>query len=279
MMQNRQGNPGPATLNHQIGRGTRLQELKILEGAEAFTFGSGRTGVLLIHGFTGSPQSMRPLGQYLGDKGLSISGVRLPGHGTTWQDLNSRTADEWIETVDRALDEMVAANDEVFLVGLSGGGTLALDRAAHRPDDVAGLVTLAGFVDSKDPLRFVAPFVRHIIKSLPGVGNDICDPDSRELCYDRLPTSAAYAMLRLAQRTKAALPRVTSPILVMHSRNDHTVHPGIADFIMEGVASTDKEVVWFERSYHVITLDHDRDEVYRRAFEFIAQRAKERSGV
>src|SRR5688500_11205997 len=106
MMQNRQGNPGPATLNHQIGRGTRLQELKMFAGAEAFTFASGRTGGLLIHGFTGSPQSTLPLGRYLGDQGLSVTGVRLPGHGTTWQDLNSRTADEWIATVDEALDTM-----------------------------------------------------------------------------------------------------------------------------------------------------------------------------
>lgn len=257
-----------------------MQELKILEGAEEFTFGSGPIGVLLIHGFTGSPQSMKPLGSYLGDKGLSVRGVRLPGHGTTWQDLNSRTADEWIATVDEALDEMVASHDEVFVVGLSGGGTLALDRAAHRPGDVAGVVSLAGFVDSKDPLRFVAPLAKRIIKSLPGLGNDICDPDSRELCYDRLPTSAAHAMLRLAQATRAALPRITAPILVMHSHNDHTVHPGNADIIVNEVSSTDKELVWVDRSYHVITLDHDRDEVYRRAFEFIDQRARQdRSGV
>ena len=256
-----------------------MQELKILEGAEEFSFGSGPTGVLLVHGFTGSPQSMLPLGRFLGDAGLSVSGIRLPGHGTTWQDLNSRTSQEWIARVDAALDQMVSSHEEVFLVGLSGGGTLALDCAARRPDDIAGLVTLAGFVDSKDPLRFVAPFVRHIIKSLLGFGNDICDPDSRELCYDRLPTSAAYVMLRLAQKTRAALPHIKAPILVMHSHNDHTVHPGNADMIIEGVSSTDKELVWLDRSYHVLTLDHDRDEVYRRTLDFIEQRARARSGV
>ena len=251
-----------------------MQELKILDGAEEFSFGSGPTGVLLIHGFTGSPQSMRPLGQFLGDKGLSVVGVRLPGHGTTWQDLNSRTSDEWVATVDAALDKMLRSHSEVFLAGLSGGGTLALECAARRPADVAGVVSLAGFVDSKDPLRFVAPFVRHIIKSLPGLGNDICDPDSRELCYDRLPTSAAYVMLRLAQKTRAALPRVTAPILVMQSHNDHTVHPGNAEMILNEVSSTDKELVWVDRSYHVITLDHDRAEVFDRTHRFIAEHSK-----
>lgn len=256
-----------------------MQELKILEGAEEFTFNEPTegvkvpVGVLLVHGFTGSPQSMRPLGQYLGDKGLSVVGVRLPGHGTTWQDLNTRTAQEWVATVDIALDRMLQTHERVWLVGLSGGGALALDAAARRPEDVAGVVSLAGFVDSKDPLRFVAPVARYVIRSLPGVGNDICDPDSRELCYDRLPTSAAHAMLRFAQRTRAALPRVTCPVLVVHSRNDHTVHPGNAEMIYNEISSPDKELVWLDRSYHVITLDLDRDQVFRRTFEFIDQRS------
>lgn len=278
MMHNRQDDG----LRVSFGRVTRLQELKILEGAEEFVFGGGGTGVLLVHGFTGSPQSMRPLGQFLGDKGLSVTGIRLPGHGTTWQDLNSRTAEEWVATVDTALDRMAAEHDEVWLVGLSGGGTLVLDAAARRPSDVAGVVSLAGFVDSKDPLRFVAPFARFVIKALPGLGNDICDPDSRELCYDKLPTSAAYAMLRFAQRTRSALPRINCPILVIQSHNDHTVHPGNAEIIFNEVSSGDKELVWVDRSYHVITLDHDRDEVYRRTFEFIDARAgieRDRSGI
>ena len=172
-----------------------MQELKILEGAEEFSLGSGRTGALLIHGFTGSPQSMKSLGEHLANEGLSVSGIRLPGHGTTWEDLNVRKASEWTGAVDEALDKMLAAHDEVFLVGLSFGGTLALDCASRRPDDVKGLVTLAGMVHSKDPRRFLAPAIRFLTKSLPGVGNDICDPEARELCYDRLPTSAAYSVL------------------------------------------------------------------------------------
>ena len=254
-----------------------MQELKILEGAEEFSFGSGRTGALLIHGFTGSPQSMRPLGEYLGDKGFSVVGVRLPGHGTTWEDLNTRTAEEWVATVDEALDRMLETHDEVFLVGLSFGGTLTLDCAARRPDDIAGAVTLAGFVDTKDPRRFAAPVVRYLIKSLPGIGNDICDPDAKEICYDRLPTSASVAMLRFGKQTRSSLDKVRCPLLVIQSRNDHTVHPGNAEIIMDGVSSSDKQVVWLERSYHVITLDVDKDEVYAKTHEFIRERAQ--SGV
>jgi carboxylesterase len=250
-----------------------LQELNILEGAEEFRLGSGRTGALLIHGFTGSPQSMLPLGEHLAAGGLSVLGIRLPGHGTTWQDLNVRRSAEWSAAVDEGLDKMRAEHDRVFLVGLSFGGTLALDCAERRPQDIAGLVTLAGMVHNNDPRRFFAPAIRFLAKSLPGVGNDICDPDASELCYDRLPTSAAYAVLNFTKKVRADLAKVTSPILIMHGRNDHTVHPGNASLILEGVSSTDKELVWMERSYHVITLDNDRTEVWERTLEFIKERA------
>ncbi|MEA2447216.1 MAG: carboxylesterase [Actinomycetota bacterium] len=250
-----------------------MQELKVLEGAEEFTLGSGRTGALLVHGFTGSPQSMRPLGEHLAAEGLSVVGIRLPGHGTTWEDLNIRRAEEWTRAVDEAFEKMKAAHDEVFLVGLSFGGTLVLD-CAERRDDVAGVVTLAGMVHSNDPRRFLAPAIRYLAKSLPGLGNDICDPDARELCYDRLPTSAAYSVLSFTKKVRSELKKVTAPILVMHGRNDHTVHPGNATMIHEEVSSKDNQLVWMERSYHVITLDYDRDEVERRTSEFIKERAR-----
>ncbi len=254
-------------------KGTRLQELKVLEGAEEFAFGSGPTGVLLVHGFTGSPQSMRGLGEYLGDKGLSVVGIRLPGHATTWQDLNTRTAPEWIDAVDVAFEKVAAEHDEVFIVGLSFGGTLTLNLAARRSDDIAGLVSLAGMVHTNDPRRFLAPVIRFLVKSLPGVGNDICDPNAREICYDRLPAAAAYSMLGLVRATRAELPKVTCPILIQHARQDHTVHPGNAQMIYDQISSTDKQLVFYERSYHVITLDYEKDQVFEKTFGFIRERA------
>ncbi len=254
-----------------------MQEFNVLQGAEEFSCGEGRTGALLVHGFTGSPQSLRPVGEYLGARGIAAVGIRLPGHGTAWEDLNARASEEWVDAVDVALDKLLVEHDEAFLVGLSFGGALSLDCAARRPQDVAGVVTLAGIVHTNDPRRFFAPLIRFVTKSLPGVGNDICDPDSREICYDRLPTTATYSMLRFLGRARAALPQVTCPVLVMHGRNDHTVHPANATIIMKNLSSSDKELVWMERSYHVITLDYDRDQVYEKTFEFIKQRA--RSGL
>lgn len=250
-----------------------MQELEILEGAEEFSLGQGPTGALLVHGYTGSPHSMRPLGDHLADRGVGCFGLRLPGHGTTWEDLGSRQASEWVEAVNLGYEKMKAEHEEVFVVGLSFGVALALDLAARR-DDIPGLVSIAGFLMTKDPRRVLAPVISRVLRSLPGVGNDICDPDGRELCYDRVPTASTLRMLRFTKSVRDNLADVTCPILVMHSHNDHTAHPQNAELIHSGVSSTDKQLVWLDRSYHVLTLDHDREEVYERTYEFIRARSR-----
>jgi carboxylesterase len=128
-------------------------------------------------------------------------------------------------------------------------------------------------VQSKDPRRFAAPVVRLVLQSLPGVSNDIADPEMREIAYDRVPTRAAVSMLRYMRQVRRALQSVRCPLLVVQSRNDHTVHPDNAQVIFNGVASRRKELVWLDRSYHVITVDVDREEVYERTLAFIKEHA------
>lgn len=251
-----------------------MQEPELLEGAEEFALGRGAIGAVLVHGFTGSPQSLRGLGEYLAERDVAVRGIRLPGHGTTWEDLNTRAAEEWVAAVESGFEAVAAEHDDVFIVALSFGAALALDFAARNPGRIGGMVTLGGFVHTGDPRRFFAPVIRRFVKSLPPVGNDIADPSLREVAYARLPTNAAYHMLKIVKRARRSLPRVDVPILVMHGRNDHTVHPRNADIIYNSVASEDKELVYLERSYHVITMDYDRDEVFRRTHEFIKARAR-----
>lgn len=248
--------------------------IKILEGTEGYSLGQGRVGALFCHGFTSSPQNMRLLADHLAERGIAVRAPLLPGHGTNWEDLNSKTDQDWFSAVETAFHELGAESDEVFLVALSFGAALALDLAARYPDKVAGIVTLAGFVVSKDPRRFLSPVIRKVVKSLPGVGNDIADPELKEIVYDRLPTSAAYFVLRQVKKARLGLGSVTAPILVMHGRNDHTVDPSNAQLIYDTVASTDKELVWLENSYHVITLDRDRAEVFDRTYRFIEEHSK-----
>jgi carboxylesterase len=198
----------------------------------------------------------------------------LPGHGTTWEDLNTRTAADWTGAVEEAVDSFEADHDEVFLVSLSFGGALSLDFAARHPGRVKGLVLLAPFVKTNDPLRFVAPLASKLIKSVPGVGNDIALEGQDELCYDRVPAVASVHMLRFVRGVRNNLDKVTTPALIMHGRQDHTSPSTNAQLIHDGISSTDKELVWLERSYHVITMDHERDEVFERTHSFIRERSR-----
>jgi carboxylesterase len=250
-----------------------LQDIQVIQGCEEFSLGSGPVGALLVHGLTGSPQGMRGLGEYLSEREIAVVGPRLPGHGTTWQDLATRRQEEWTECVDKAFALLAAESDEVFLVGLSFGAALCLDLAARYPDRVSGVVALAPYVISKDPRRYLAPLIRRLISSLPGVGSDIADPDMKEIVYERVPTAAAHQMLGSIKRIQRSLAKVQCPLLVIHSPNDHTAHPDNARYIHDRVSSEDKEVVWLERSYHVITLDYERDEVFERTHRFIKEHA------
>lgn len=250
-----------------------MGDIDVIEGCDAFKLGSGSLGALVVHGYTGSPQGVRGLGEALADGGLNVLGPRLPGHGTTWQDLNTKTAQDWVSTVERSFEELAAQTDKVFMVALSFGASLCLDFAARYPERVAGLVTISGLVDTRDPRRFVAPLIAKLVKSLPGVGDDIADPDAKEIAYDRLPSRSTLQMLRFLKRAKAAVANVRAPLLVMHSRQDHVVPPWNAQYIVDNVGSTDKELLWLERSYHVATLDFDRDLIAERALAFIKERA------
>lgn len=245
----------------------------ILAGAEEFSFDGGPIGALLIHGFTGSPQAMRGLGEYLAARGIAVEGIRLPGHGTTWQDLNLRHPREWVAAVEQGYEKVAMGRAKVFVVSLSFGAALGIDFAARHPGKVAGLVTLAGMVFTKDPRRFLAGAIRRMSKSIPGVGNDIADPDMREIVYDRFPTSAGYHMLQFIKGARRSLPDVDCPLLIMHSHHDHTVHPDNATDILRRASSTDKNLVWVDDSYHVITLDVDREKVYDTTYEFIKERS------
>lgn len=250
-----------------------MEQIRVVEGAEEFSLGDGPVGALLVHGFTGSPQSLRPLGDYLAERGIAVMAPRLPGHGTTWQDLNVRKAEEWVSHVEASFNQLSAERHEVFLVGLSFGAALCVNFASHYPDRIKGLVSIAGFLQTKDPRRFLSPVVRRLVKSLPGAANDIAHPEYKELAYDRLPTGAAWAMLQFTKQARSSLGAVRCPVLVLHSHNDHTAHPSNAQLIFDRVSSEDKELVWLDRSYHVLTLDHDRDEVFRRTHEFIKERS------
>ena len=198
---------------------------------------------------------------------------RLPGHGTTWQDLNRTGWDDWYGTVDAALTELTQRCDRVAVCGLSMGGALALRLAELRPDDVDALVVVNPAIAIKNwQLRFV-PALKWLVPAMPGIGNDIKKPGADEVGYDRTPLKALASQLRAGATPRADLGKITAPLLVFRATDDHVVDATSLGLIKAGVSSTVAEYVTLENSYHVATLDHDAELIFERSAAFIAEHA------
>ncbi|MFD3802769.1 alpha/beta hydrolase [Streptomyces sp. NPDC058611] len=248
--------------------------MPVLPGAEPFRHEGGEVGVLLCHGFTGSPQSLRPWAEYLAGRGLTVSLPLLPGHGTRWQDMQLTGWQDWYAEVDRALRELLDRCAQVFVFGLSMGGALSLRLAAKHGDAISGLVLVNPANKVHDPLAVALPVARHFIRSTPGIASDIAKPGSEEVGYDRVPTHAAHSLRKFLQLVDAELPQVTQPLLLLHSPQDHVVPPADSARILARVSSTDVTETLLEQSYHVATLDHDAERIFADSFAFVGRLAK-----
>lgn len=232
--------------------------------------GSGqRVGVLLCHGFTGSPSSMRGWAEYLNDQGYAVSAPRWPGHGTTWQDLNGHTYADWYGEAERAFEKLQSDCDVVFVGGLSMGGCLALNLAVEKGRDVAGLVLVNPAVNSTRKDVKLLPVMKHLVPAFPGISNDIKKPGVRERAYSKTPLKAAHSMFGGFREVRERLPEVTQPMLLFRSRVDHVVDPSSARIIVSTVSSRDVEERILEDSYHVATIDNDAGVIFTVSADFI----------
>ena len=249
----------------------------VMPGAEPFAFPGGdgpdgRTGVLLVHGFTGTPMSMRPWGEHLAAEGFAVRCPLLPGHGTRWQDCNVSTHDQWTTAVEQAFDALAAECDRVFVAGLSMGGTLATRLAEVRPDDVAGLVLVNPALLTQRLDAKLLPLIARLTGSWAPIASDIKKPGITELAYPKLPTRAMMQLRQLWAATRADLGRVTAPVIVFHSVEDHVVEPVNSTILLAGVGSTDTTEVLLEDSYHVATLDNDAPTIFAGSADWIRER-------
>lgn len=233
-----------------------------------------RIGVLLSHGFTGSPASMRPWGEYLADRGYTVSAPRLPGHGTHWREMVATTHDDWYAEVERELDDLAGRTDAVVVGGLSMGGGLALWLAARHPDQVAGLILVNPAVASADKRLKAAPVLKRVVRSVPAIGDDIKKQGVSEHAYDRTPLAPLHSMMRGWRQVRADLPRVTCPVLLFRSREDHVVDPSSARIILGGISTRDATERLLEDSFHVATLDNDAPMIFAESADFIERVTK-----
>jgi carboxylesterase len=232
--------------------------------------GKNPLACLLLHGFTGSPAEMEGLATFLRNHGCAVSVPTLPGHATQPEDLRNVSHEAWIAASEEAFRDIRQQHPMIFVIGLSMGGALALHLAAHH--QFAGVVTLAAAL--KMPLKqeiasyLFAPFVA--VRYKPN-GPDVHDAEAKARLrnYDRYPLTAARELMRMLRKIRAELSKVTMPLLAIHSRADHVVPFDNLALLMRRVRSPQREQMIVENSYHVLTVDYDRQAIFERIWKFI----------
>jgi carboxylesterase len=238
----------------------------IRKGCEPFSFEGGPVGLLLLHGYTGNPASLRRIGEWLAARGHSVACPLYPGHGRDWRALGRHRWQEWVAEAERALRELAGAAESVVVLGLSFGAAVGLHLAARHPDMIRGLALVNPYV--RDRRILVAPFLWPVIPARKGIGNDISKPGEDELPGERMPARGLGEVAKLLGLVKRELPSIRQPVLVFESADDHVVPKGTARWLLERVGSERKEIVALPNSFHVATLDHDAELIFERTHEF-----------
>ncbi|GAB2494898.1 alpha/beta hydrolase [Nocardiopsis aegyptia] len=255
----------------------------VIPGAEPFSHAGSRTGVLLCHGFTGSPYSMRPWGEYLAAAGLTVEVPLLPGHGTVWQDMNLTGSDDWYAHVERALLDLARRCDEVYVMGLSMGGALTVRLAQRHPDTVRGIVLVNPSLVVEDyRLPLIAPFGRlaaRLLPSTPGLTSDVSKDDTSEGGYDRVPTAAAATLPKLWRAVQQGMSGLRAPVLAFRSTQDHVVGPGSLRMLANRAVNTTVAIHLLHDSYHVATLDHDAPAIFAGSLAFVREHCESGEGA
>ena len=247
--------------------------MPVLPGAEPFSHdgdgAAGDIGVLVSHGFTGTPQSMRPWAEHLAGEGFTVRLPRLPGHGTTWQELNRTRFEDWYAAVVTAFLELGERCAKVVVAGLSMGATLVTRLAEERGGEVAGLMLINPAFRADDRRLAALPVIKHLVPSVPAIGNDVRKEGVTELAYTRTPLKALHSLVRAWDFVVRDLPQVTQPLLLMRSAEDHVVPASSSALLLSRVSSKDVTELVLENSFHVATLDNDAPEIFARSTEFV----------
>ena len=239
-----------------------------MPGAEPWTAEGGPAGVLVVHGFTGNPQSMRPLATALAAAGFSVELPLWPGHGTSVDDMLTTSWTDWSGAADVAYSELESRCEKIVVAGLSMGGTLATWLASRHPE-IAGLIAINAAVEPAGEafLDILRQTIDQGTTVMPAVGNDVADPSQRELAYDGVPVAGLLSLLEAQIALAPSLGEIRCPTLIITSRNDHVVPPSNSDYLAAHVAGPVERVL-LDRSFHVATLDYDRHDIEARAVDF-----------
>jgi carboxylesterase len=229
----------------------------------------GKTGVLMLHGFTGSPASVLPWARGIHEAGFTVSIPRIAGHGTQWQDLNSTTWQDWYQSVEAAFLELSVKCDRVFVAGFSVGGALALKLAQVRGSEIEGLLLLnPSIYDDRKFFKFL-PALKRILASVKGGPSDVAKPGAPIHGYARLPLKALDSLRSLWKIVEHDLYLVDLPILIGYSINDHVVNPSCSHTVIDNVSSPSIREIIFERSFHNVSLDYEVEDLIAESVEYL----------
>ena len=251
-----------------------MDQTAVMPGCEPFSHvGNGSTGVLVLHGFTGNPSSMTHQAEAFAAAGHHVEQPRLPGHGTTIEDMMTTDWSDWSGEAAAAYDRLGERADAIVVIGLSMGGSLTLWTGLQRQDDdrLRGLICVnaATAPQDDDVLSMVREMIDEGNEVMPGIGSDIADPDVTEIAYEGTPLAQ---LLSLSNDGLAPIAdrygELEIPILIFSSVDDHVVPPESSVHLRDN-AGGEVEFVVLERSYHVATQDHDKDLINERSLEFV----------
>lgn len=247
-----------------------------MPGCEPFSHeGDTAIGVLVIHGFTGNPSSMTPQAKAFAAAGYHVEQPRLPGHGTTLEDMMTTDWSDWSGEAATAYDRLAVRADQIVVIGLSMGGTLTLWTGLQRQSDpkLKGLICVnaATAPQPDDVMEMIQEMIDEGNEVMPGIGSDIADPDVEEIAYEGTPLKQLMSLSNdgLAP-ISARYGELSVPILIFSSVDDHVV-PQESSFHLRDTAGGEVEFVTLERSFHVATQDYDKDLINERSIEFIAR--------
>ncbi|MBJ20606.1 MAG: alpha/beta fold hydrolase [bacterium] len=227
---------------------------------------------LCLHGLTGTPYEVRPIAEALVTRGIRARGIRMAGHGGSFEALARSTRIDWVECARTELAGLRAEHERVFLVGLSMGGLVSLRLA--QLERVEGLVVVGVPLVLAAPIPQILPLARRLVSARRKRSSDIQDPEARARHpgMPAMPLDSIQELIRLQSEVIPELPRIEVPILVAHGERDRTARPRDARRLYDEVGSTEKEIFLLARSGHVATVDYDGPALARATADFLGRR-------